>query len=43
MTMSGLKNSNYTKHTHTQAATKSSSNPLGFGDIKAYVKQSPPI
>jgi len=37
ITMSGLTNSNYTKH--TEAATESSSNPLGFGDIKAYVEQ----
>jgi len=43
--MSGLTNPNYTKHTytHTQEIKESSSNPFGFGDIKVYVKQSPPI
>jgi len=36
--MSELTNSNYKTHTHThtQAATESLSNPLGFGNIKAY-------
>jgi len=34
--MSGF-NSNYTKPTH-KAATKSSSNLLEFGDIKAYIQ-----
>jgi len=26
------------QNTHTQAAEESSSNPLGFGDIKAYLQ-----
>jgi len=32
-----------TQNPHTQATTKSSSNLQGFGDIKGYVQQSPPI
>jgi len=39
--MSGLQIQT-TQNPHTEAAPKSSSNLHGFGDIKAYVQQSPP-
>jgi len=38
----GITNSNYPKLTHTRA-TKSSSHPHRFGDIKANVQQYPSI
>jgi len=37
--LSGLKIQT-TQDTQSQQAAESSSNPLGFGDIKAYVQQS---
>jgi len=42
LTKSGLQIQT-TQNLHTHATTKPSTNLHGFGDIKAYLQQSPPI